>query len=418
MLDSLLDRLARQRGIGDAYHNYRGELLQISRETKTAILAAMGCSTTDRGGDRTRTARTRDGPLRSLLPPVAVVHPHRNGVMLAVPADALERELDWRIVVAAATKFAVAHAPPTCRSTNGAKSTAAGRHGATCRCPAICRTGTTRCTSPSKAARAKPARSSWHRRRATSQRCCATAAGCGAWRCSSTRCARSTTGASATSPTLLRRAHVRGARRRVRRAQSAACAVPRQSVAVQPVQPVVAAFPERAVHRGRARAGVRVLRRGAGDRAGRRSSRPSLRACARRPSVDYPGVAHAKLRCSSSCTRSSGATRHCAPRRAPRSSVPTSPSVANRCGGMRCTTPSTATCVRSMVTATGAGPCGPRSCAIRRTPAWLRSRSCTRRRSSSTRGCSGWPTSNWARRRRSVASSAWRSVSTATTRSA
>ena len=30
MLDSLLDRLARQRGIGDAYHNYRGELLQIS----------------------------------------------------------------------------------------------------------------------------------------------------------------------------------------------------------------------------------------------------------------------------------------------------------------------------------------------------------------------------------------------------
>ena len=47
MLDSLLDQLARQRGIGDAYHNYRGDLLQISRETKTAILAAMGCATSD-----------------------------------------------------------------------------------------------------------------------------------------------------------------------------------------------------------------------------------------------------------------------------------------------------------------------------------------------------------------------------------
>ena len=47
MLDSLLDQLARQRGIGDAYHNYRGELLHISRETKTAILAAMGCVTSD-----------------------------------------------------------------------------------------------------------------------------------------------------------------------------------------------------------------------------------------------------------------------------------------------------------------------------------------------------------------------------------
>ncbi len=52
MLDSLLDQLARQRGIGDAYHNYRGELLHISRDTKTAILAAMGCSTSDDGGDR------------------------------------------------------------------------------------------------------------------------------------------------------------------------------------------------------------------------------------------------------------------------------------------------------------------------------------------------------------------------------
>ena len=49
MLESLLDQLARQRGIGDAYHNYRGDLLQVSRESKSAILAAMGCPTTDAG---------------------------------------------------------------------------------------------------------------------------------------------------------------------------------------------------------------------------------------------------------------------------------------------------------------------------------------------------------------------------------
>ncbi len=52
MLESLLDQLARQRGIGDAYHNYRGDLLQIGRHSKTAILAAMGCPTTDARGHR------------------------------------------------------------------------------------------------------------------------------------------------------------------------------------------------------------------------------------------------------------------------------------------------------------------------------------------------------------------------------
>ena len=99
MLDSLLDQLARQRGIGDAYHNYRGELLHISRDTKTAILAAMGCSTSDAAAIERELHELETGRLRSLLPPVAVVHPHRKGVTLAVPADSLERDLDWRVAV-------------------------------------------------------------------------------------------------------------------------------------------------------------------------------------------------------------------------------------------------------------------------------------------------------------------------------
>jgi len=47
MLDSLLDQLARRRGIGDVYYDYRGELRHFSAATKTAILAAMGCNVTD-----------------------------------------------------------------------------------------------------------------------------------------------------------------------------------------------------------------------------------------------------------------------------------------------------------------------------------------------------------------------------------
>ena len=59
MIDALLDQLARQRGIGDAYHNYRGDLVTISRETKTAILAAMGCPVDDATRVRTRAAGMR-----------------------------------------------------------------------------------------------------------------------------------------------------------------------------------------------------------------------------------------------------------------------------------------------------------------------------------------------------------------------
>src|SRR5512137_1601910 len=99
MLDSLLHQLARQRGVGDAYHNYRGDLLHISRDTKAAILAAMGLSTSDTATIERELHEREIARLRSLLPPVAVVHPHRNGVTLAVPADALEYDVDWRIAV-------------------------------------------------------------------------------------------------------------------------------------------------------------------------------------------------------------------------------------------------------------------------------------------------------------------------------
>ncbi len=47
MLDSLLDHLARSRGIGDAYYDYRGELKQVTPATKKAILTVMGCQVND-----------------------------------------------------------------------------------------------------------------------------------------------------------------------------------------------------------------------------------------------------------------------------------------------------------------------------------------------------------------------------------
>jgi hypothetical protein len=104
MLESLLDQLARQRGIGDAYHNYRGDLLQIGRHTKTAILAAMGCPTTDAAAIEHELHADAVRHMRQLLPPVVVLHPQRTGVAVAIPADELEQPVRWQITLASGDK--------------------------------------------------------------------------------------------------------------------------------------------------------------------------------------------------------------------------------------------------------------------------------------------------------------------------
>jgi 4-alpha-glucanotransferase len=100
MLDSLLDQLARSRGIGDAYYDYRGELKIFGPETKTAILAAMGCRVDDAEAVAGAIAELEQRRWRDLLPPVAVVRPGRMGVVLALPADELDRTLDWTLALA------------------------------------------------------------------------------------------------------------------------------------------------------------------------------------------------------------------------------------------------------------------------------------------------------------------------------
>lgn len=97
MLDTLIDQLARQRGIGDAYDNYRGDPMTISGVTKQALLAAMGCPVNDAAAMRQALHDHEVQRWSSMLPPVAVVHPGKFSLTVAVPADALEREFAWRI---------------------------------------------------------------------------------------------------------------------------------------------------------------------------------------------------------------------------------------------------------------------------------------------------------------------------------
>src|SRR5580692_7813240 len=85
MIEPSLDELARIRGIGDAYHDYRGQLRYFSAETKAGILSAMG-------------AKGAAGvPERRIVPLVAASTSRRIGVDLLLSRADLGGTLRWII---------------------------------------------------------------------------------------------------------------------------------------------------------------------------------------------------------------------------------------------------------------------------------------------------------------------------------
>jgi len=106
MLDNLLERLARRRGIGDAYYDYRGELKPISLRTKRAILASMGCQVDDASALERELVELDGERWRTALPPVVVTGPGRGGCVLAVGADLLAGEVAWRVRLAGGAEVA------------------------------------------------------------------------------------------------------------------------------------------------------------------------------------------------------------------------------------------------------------------------------------------------------------------------
>jgi 4-alpha-glucanotransferase len=106
MLDSLLDQLARQCGIADAYENYRGEPTSITAATRKAILAAMGNPVNDEAGIERARQEHEAARWRALLPQVAVIHPGRPSIEVAVADDDLGRLLDWRVALEAGGQVA------------------------------------------------------------------------------------------------------------------------------------------------------------------------------------------------------------------------------------------------------------------------------------------------------------------------
>ena len=94
----LIERLARLRGIGDAYHDYRGELRHFTLETKAGILRAMGCAPEDSAALAAEIGRLEGERHRRFLPTVAAVHGQRAMLDLNIAARDFGATLKWTLV--------------------------------------------------------------------------------------------------------------------------------------------------------------------------------------------------------------------------------------------------------------------------------------------------------------------------------
>jgi 4-alpha-glucanotransferase len=93
----LIERLAHLRGVGDAYHDYRGELRHFSIKTKTDILRAMGCAVDDASALAAEVRRLELARYRGMLPAVGSIHGAAAGIDLNVPACESAASLTWTV---------------------------------------------------------------------------------------------------------------------------------------------------------------------------------------------------------------------------------------------------------------------------------------------------------------------------------
>ena len=94
---TLVEKLARLRGIGDAYHDYRGDLRYFSLKTKTDILRAMGCRVDDPAALAADLSEAEMARFKGLLPPLASARGPHAGVDLNISARDFGASLVWTV---------------------------------------------------------------------------------------------------------------------------------------------------------------------------------------------------------------------------------------------------------------------------------------------------------------------------------
>jgi 4-alpha-glucanotransferase len=96
---ALVERLAGLRGIGEAYHDYRGELKFFSLQSKIGILRAMGCTVDEEGGLAANISQIEVERGRKLLPAVATANGLRAGIEMNISAGEFGAMLLWSLTL-------------------------------------------------------------------------------------------------------------------------------------------------------------------------------------------------------------------------------------------------------------------------------------------------------------------------------
>jgi 4-alpha-glucanotransferase len=96
-LTPLIERLARARGIGDAYHSYKGELKHFTLTTKAAILRAMHCRIDDAAALQKQIDESEAAHPEGLLGDVVVLRAGARAVRVNTPAIEHSALLRWTV---------------------------------------------------------------------------------------------------------------------------------------------------------------------------------------------------------------------------------------------------------------------------------------------------------------------------------
>ena len=96
-LTPLIERLARARGVGDAYHSYKGELKYFTLTTKAAILRAMHCRIDDAAALETQIRESEAAHPVGLLGDVVVLRAGSRAARVNTPAIEQNALLRWTV---------------------------------------------------------------------------------------------------------------------------------------------------------------------------------------------------------------------------------------------------------------------------------------------------------------------------------
>ncbi|HEU4778445.1 MAG TPA: 4-alpha-glucanotransferase, partial [Steroidobacteraceae bacterium] len=94
-LTPLIERLARARGIGDAYHSYQGELKHFTLATKAAILRAMHCRLDDAAALSEQIHESEAAHPNGVVGDVVVLRSGARAVRINTPAIEQNAFLKW-----------------------------------------------------------------------------------------------------------------------------------------------------------------------------------------------------------------------------------------------------------------------------------------------------------------------------------